>query len=112
MRRIAMTAFSCAFLLAVPVFAAGTTGASTKTAWPAETLSGKIMMVKPAQDLAVVKGPDGVPFDMIVTHRTRIEAGNQKLTLADLQADTSRNVSVRFVPQRRGDVARSIQVTP
>ena len=34
------------------------------------------------------------------------------MTLADLQADTSRNVSVRFVPQRRGDVARSIQVTP
>jgi len=84
---------------------------TVRSAWPPETLSGQILMVDPAKKLVVVKGPSGVPFDMDVSASTRIRSGNQKLTLKDLASDRQKNVSVRFVPERRGDVARSIQVT-
>ncbi len=82
-----------------------------RTTWPPETLAGKIMMVDPAQRLVVVKGPDGVPFDMVVTPATRIESGNQRLALKDLNQDQQKNVSVRFIPARAGDIARTIQIT-
>jgi len=114
-----LSAASFAFLLAVPMIAANKPAAQShktpatetiKTAWAPETLSGKIMMVDPAQHLAVVKGADGVPFDMIVTHSTQITSGDQTLKLPDLSADLNKSVSVKFVPERKGDVARSIQV--
>jgi hypothetical protein len=47
---------------------------------------------------------------MVVTPNTRIKSGDQSLSLQDLQNDTNRSVSVHFVPERRGDVARSIQL--
>ncbi|HUA20099.1 MAG TPA: hypothetical protein VMB25_15225 [Bryobacteraceae bacterium] len=81
-----------------------------REAWPAETLSGKIMAVDPAQDLLIVKGADGVPFDMDVRASTRIRSGNQKLTLKALSSDLKKNVSVHFVPERSGDIARTIQL--
>ena len=114
-----LSAASLAFLLAVPMIAANKPAVQShktpaketiKTAWAPETLSGKIMMVDPAQHLAVVKGADGVPFDMIVTHSTQITSGDQTLKLPDLSADLNKSVSVKFVPERKGDVARSIQV--
>ena len=67
-------------------------------------------MVDPAQNLLVVKGPDGVPFDMVVRHSTRIESGGQRLMLNQLSTDQGRNVSVRFIPERSGDVARTIRI--
>ncbi|HUO33269.1 MAG TPA: hypothetical protein VMU80_28910 [Bryobacteraceae bacterium] len=110
----AFIAASCALLLGAPAFGASNSTKPAKTeartAWPAETLSGKIVMVKPAMDLAVVKGPDGVPFDMIVTRSTRIQANGQSLSISALSADINKNVSVKFVPEGRGDVARSIRV--
>jgi len=115
----ALSAASCVFLLAPPTLAANKPATEThktaakKTArrvWPAETLSGKIVMVNPTLNLAVVKGPDGIPFDMIVTHSTRITSGRQTLKLPDLSLDMNKSVSVKFVPERKGDVARSIQV--
>jgi len=97
---------ACAVFLAMPALAAN------KGAWPAETLTGKIMMVAPdASHLLVVKGPDGVPFDMVVNHATRITADGQSSTLSQLQADKGKSVTVRFVPEGAGDVAHSIQVT-
>ena len=83
---------------------------SIPAAWPAETLSGKIMMVDPAKKLLIVTGPKGVPFDLVVTRATKIESGNQKLTLDALGKDLQKNISVRFVPERSGDIARSIRV--
>ncbi|HTW95158.1 MAG TPA: hypothetical protein VMB03_13685 [Bryobacteraceae bacterium] len=97
-------AAACSLLLAIPMIAA------PRTAWPAETLSGTISMIDPALNTVVVQTSGGVPFDMVVTRNTRIESGNQTLTLQDLQQDTNRTVSVRFVPERRGDVARTIQL--
>jgi hypothetical protein len=110
----------CTLLVAVPMVAANQArqtpahqtqaAESTRSAWPPETLSGNIMKVVPTQNLLIVKGPDGVPFDMVVTGSTSIKAGNQKLTLDQLHADNGKSVSVRFVPEPSGDIARSIQV--
>lgn len=115
----ALSAASCAFLLAVPVMAANKPAVAThktsakhtaRSTWPAESLSGRIVMVNPTLNLAVVKGPDGTPFDIIVTPSTRIASGGQTLKLSDLSSDTNKNVSVKFVPERKGNVARSIQL--
>ena len=81
-----------------------------RTSWPPETIAGKIMMVYPAQNLLIVKGPDGVPFDMRVERSTRILSSGHRLTLKDLNLDKQKNVSVRFVPESTGDIARSIQL--
>jgi len=83
---------------------------TTRDVWPPETLSGKIMMIDPAKNLLIVTGPSGVPFDLVVTHATKIESGNKKLTLDALGKDLQKNISVRFVPERSGDIARSVQV--
>ncbi|HTS25745.1 MAG TPA: hypothetical protein VMH81_07715 [Bryobacteraceae bacterium] len=112
---------ACALFLAIPMTAATKAPAknpekatqpaqSMQTAWPPETLSGKIVSVDPAQRLVIVQTADGVPFDMVINRSTRIESGSQKLTLDQLKSDTNRNVSVRFIPERSGDVARSIQL--
>jgi hypothetical protein len=79
-------------------------------AWPPETLSGTIATIDPAQHLVIIKGSGGVPYDMVVRRSTRIESGSQRLTLDQLQSDINKNVSVRFVPERSGDIARTIQI--
>ncbi|HEX3744435.1 MAG TPA: hypothetical protein VHW09_10915 [Bryobacteraceae bacterium] len=97
-----------AILLAIPLCAANHTAG--RNVWPAETLSGKITIVEPATHTVVIQTAGGVPFDMVITGNTRIEKGNQTLTMQDLKQDMNQNVSVRFVPESRGDVARSIQL--
>lgn len=110
---------ACALLLAVPAMAANqpaaktnkqTTKTAVRSAWRPETLSGTIAMVDPARKLVVVTTPDGTPFDMVLTSGTRIKSGDQAITLNQLTGDTDKSVSVRFTPERRGDVARSIQI--
>jgi hypothetical protein len=110
---------ACALLVAIPATAANqpaakTGKATTKTAvrsvWRPETLSGKIAMVDPARKLVVVTAPDGTPFDMVLTSKTRIKSGDQAITLNQLSGDKDQSVSVRFTPERRGDVARSIRI--
>ena len=116
-----LAATACALLLAIPLTAAnkpaaarmkknGTTTAAMRSAWPPETLSGKIAMVDPDRKLAVVETPDGVSYDMVVTAKTRIKSGAEAIALKDLTRDLNKDVSVRFTPERRGDVARSIQI--
>jgi hypothetical protein len=114
----ALAAMTCAILLAVPMTAAQQSKAKAKTKpaamrsmWPPETVSGKIEMVDPAAKLMVVEGPGGVPFDVVVTPKTRIESGGQGIKLKDLSQRTDQQVSVQYVPERRGDIARSIRVT-
>ena len=68
-------------------------------------------MVKPDQQLMVVQAAGGVPFDVVVMPETRIEAGSQTIRLKDLVQDQNRQVSVKFVPERRGDVAEWIRVS-
>ena len=78
--------------------------------WPAENLTGSLLEVKPGIDLVIVKGPDGVPFDLRVTPSTRIEMNHQRVKLDQLQSEGNHGVSVRFIPERKGDVAESIEI--
>ncbi|HEV2448109.1 MAG TPA: hypothetical protein VGS58_19395 [Candidatus Sulfopaludibacter sp.] len=87
------------------------TAKAARHAWPAEDITGTIASVDPARHLVIVKTSDGVPFDMTVGRSTRIEAGTQTVKLDDLNSDVNKSVSVKFVPERRGDVARTIQIT-
>lgn len=108
-RMLEAVAFSV--LLALPL-AAATKSSTTKAkqqAWPAENLTGTIESVDPVQHLVIVKA-DGVPYDMVIGQSTRIKSGDQNLKLGDLSSDVNKSVSVRFVPEARGDVARSIQL--
>lgn len=87
------------------------TAVNARSAWPQETLSGRITMVDPTEKLVVVKAPDGVLFDMVVTAKTVIKSGDHTIGLQELSRDLNKNASVKFIPERHGDVARSIRVT-
>jgi len=58
----------------------------------------------------VVKGPGNVPYDIEVTPKTRIRSGNESLHLKDLSQYQNKTVTLKFVPERRGDVAESIKL--
>lgn len=112
---VALSLAACGMLVAGPpaaaVKAARTPArAAIRAAWPAETLSGRIDQIVPGSHEIVVKDTSGVPFDFVVPHGTRIMNGDQAVTLKDLQQDRNQSVSVRFVPESRGDVARSIRI--
>lgn len=96
-------------LLAMPAVAAHKP-ATVPGAWPAETISGKITMVKPDQKLLVVVSHDGTPYDIVVSRGTRIKSGNQSVTLKVLEQYQDKNVTIKFLPERRGDVAESIRI--
>ena len=122
MKRI-MTSFlagaACALALVIaaaaadkpPVTSAIDHSTLIRSHWPSENLSGTITMADSKQDLVVVTGPDGVPFDMTITPRTHIWSGNRKVSLEDLEQYRNKHVSVHFVPERLGDVAESIRIS-
>ncbi len=68
------------------------------------------MSVNSQKRIVVVKDSSGVPFDMVVNRSTRIKAGDRELSLGDLSSDVNKKASVKFVPERPGDVAESIQM--
>ena len=105
-----LAGLAAALLFSLPAISATT--ARIRNSWPPEMLSGKIMMVNPDQKLVVVQTANGVPFDMVVKPSTRIDQGTEKIDLPTLAQDVNRPVSIRFVPERSGDVARSIEVNP
>jgi hypothetical protein len=90
--------------------AAKTTSKVMRSTWPSETLSGKITMVDPVQRLVVIQAQDGVTYDLDVTKSTRINSGEQSIALKDLAQDMNKTASVTIVPERRGDIARVIQI--
>jgi hypothetical protein len=120
MRDSILIALTAAALLSIPMIcpAASITVKAAKTAqkapharWPPETLSGKITMVDPARRLVVVQDSSGVPFDMVVSRSTRIKSASRTVNWNDLNSDLNRNASIKFVPERRGDVAETINVS-
>lgn len=119
MRKNILTALMAVAMAAIPATCATATAVkASKTAqqtdnqmWPAETLSGKITMVDPALRLVVVQDSSGVPFDMVVNGSTHIKSANGMLNLNNLQADLNRNVTIKFVPESRGDIAEAINVS-
>lgn len=124
MKKVAMFTLGgalCAMLSAIPMTAAdkaadkpaktaATHTAAMRSVWPPETLSGKISMVDPARNLVVVDDSSGVPFDLTITPRTHIEFGDRALSFQDLSQYQDKSVSIKFVPERRGDVAQSIRI--
>ncbi|HEX4133259.1 MAG TPA: hypothetical protein VHY84_01455 [Bryobacteraceae bacterium] len=100
-----------ALLLTIPAAAAGKANQrSVQAAWPSETLGGTIGMVEPNQKMLVVETPGNVPFDIVVTPKTRIMHNNQAVTVQDLSQYKNSHVTVHFVPEKRGDVAESIRI--
>jgi len=79
----------------------------------AETFSGTISMVDAGKNLVVVTGSSGVPYDFTVSKMTKITVGGSKAKLDDLSGQTSKQASVTFMAEKRkGNLARSIEVTP
>lgn len=76
--------------------------------WPAENLKGTISMVDPNMHLVVVRDSSGVPFDFKIAPSTRIDAGREREQLSQLASQQS--VTVHFVPESKGDIARTIEV--
>lgn len=77
----------------------------------AESLSGKVQMVIPGQELLVVNGPNNVPFDMKVTPRTLVVVNEKRGTIQSLVDQVGKPVTVAFVPERNGDFATRVEVT-
>ena len=109
MRSMLLGVVVCWLTFLVPALAAQK-AKTARSAWQPETLNGKIVSVDLAQKLVVVKDVTGVPFDMRVTASTRILANGQGLKLDGLKADAGKSVSVRFTPERSGNIAQSIRV--
>lgn len=125
MRKEILAALGTAVLtaiLAIPAIAANqkpvtenqkATASITKAvpgAWPAESLAGTITGVDANKRIVIIKDSNGVPFDMVVNRSTRIKSGSSDLSLRDLASDVNKRASIRFVPERSGDMARSIQI--
>lgn len=114
--RLVASAVVSAILITSPAIAQQESSQKETTATgvlgPAETLSGSIMMVESEKKLLIVKSASGVPYSFVITPATRITAQNQRLKLADLASRQDQRVTVRFVPTRRGNIARSIEIVP
>jgi hypothetical protein len=107
-----------ALLLAMPAMRAAdkpAPKAQTKSAssqgvlGQAETLTGSIMMVAPS-NVVVLKDSRGTTYDIVVTKATRLRLGDRPIHLKDLSTDTNKTATVKFVPERSGDIAQSIKI--
>lgn len=78
--------------------------------WAPENLSGKIAAVDVGKSIVVVHDPSGTPFDFVVTPSTKIKSGTERLKLSDLASKTNDKVSVRYIPERSGDIARLVEI--
>jgi hypothetical protein len=76
-----------------------------------ESMSGTIQMVVADQNLLVVSGPNGVPYDLKITPKTVIVVGDKAGTLETLSGQVGKQVSVGFVPQRDGNFATRVEVS-
>lgn len=125
MSKIMLQAFGaaiCTVVSAMPASAAvnnartvqkktATNEKTMRSAWPPETLEGKVVMVDPARHLMIVKGQDGVPFDMKWTRATALRSGGERLAPASIDSAKDKDVTVRYRPERSGDVATSVQIS-
>ncbi len=103
---------SCALLLAMPAAVAekpapaakktAHAAAMRRNAWPAETMTGKIESVNSDEHMVIVEGANDVPFDMIVTAKTRITYGERRITLQDLAKDQSKTATIISSSYRSG----------
>lgn len=76
-----------------------------------ESLSGTVQMVVAGQNLLVVKGPNGVPYDLKVTPKTLVVVNEKRGTIESLSDQIGKAVTIAFVPQRDGDFATRVEVS-
>jgi invasion protein IalB len=81
-----------------------------KVLGPKETLSGTISRVDTTNNLIVLTGTNGVPYNFRVTKGTRITISGKKAGLGELSAQANAQASVQFVPRSKGNFAESITV--
>ena len=77
----------------------------------AETLAGTLQMVAADKKIVVVTDASGIPFNFKVTGATRIKVAGKKAKLDELASQTSKSVTVKFLPLRTGNAAQSIEVS-
>lgn len=76
-----------------------------------ETIEGTISMIEVDQKLIIVEASGGVPFDLTVTPKTKIEINGTSATFDQLVEQTQKQATVTFVARPNGDVAQSISVS-
>jgi hypothetical protein len=62
--------------------------------------------------LAVAPGPRETDYRFRVTSSTLIHVNGQSVTLANLSTLQDKQVTVHFIPQRNGNFAKGIEVSP
>jgi hypothetical protein len=83
---------------------------SQKPLGPAEVLSGTIALLDTQQKLLAIRTSAGVTYSFSITPSTRIMSGSQRIDLAQLAASEHKPATVKFVPTRNGNVAKSIDI--
>jgi U3 small nucleolar RNA-associated protein 14 len=78
----------------------------------AEDLSGTITLVDPSDKEITLVGSNGVPYDFVLTKKTRIEVANtnQKIAMNELSSESHKQATIHFVPDADGNLAESIQI--
>jgi ABC-type amino acid transport substrate-binding protein len=76
----------------------------------AETISGTLQMVAADKKIVVLTDSAGTPFNFKVTGATQIKVAGKKAKLDELASQTNKGASVKFLPTRSGNVARSIEI--
>ncbi|MGH9445678.1 MAG: hypothetical protein ACRD3O_08130, partial [Terriglobia bacterium] len=75
------------------------------------TLSGTLSTVDPNSKLLVITNSNGIPFDFVVTHFTRIDVNGKRGNLSALADQANQQVTVRYRDGlRRGLMAQSVQL--
>ncbi len=77
---------------------------------PAQSLTGTIAMVDASKRFLIVKGASEVTCSFLLTASTRIMAGKERLKATDLPSRVGCKVTVRFVPTRTGNIARTLEI--
>jgi ABC-type amino acid transport substrate-binding protein len=75
------------------------------------TVSGTLTAVDTNGKLLIVTDSDGVPFNFVVTPRTRIEVNGKKGNFDGLAGNSNQQVTVKFMDHLKGGLmAQSVQV--
>jgi hypothetical protein len=122
---VGLALFSCLFLGAMGVRAQNSSPKATTAKAEAakdttndtayalgkpETLSGTIMLVNGEQDLLVLEGANGIPYDFHVPSAAKIDVASNPETLSDLSSDINHIASVTFVPMSTGNIAKVVNL--
>lgn len=84
---------------------------TAKYAKGAQELSGNISLVDAGQKVVVVTDSNGIPFDLKVTGRTKIQVNGQKASLDSLSDQTNKQATVKYRDGlNRGLIAESIEI--